>query len=155
VFLWWGRKRHAAPLKRGSEGQVAPKCSHSLHYKWVQAGCQWLMSVILATQEAETRRITIQSQPGQIVQEILSQKSSSQKWAGSVAQGWGPEFRPQYCKGKKASESTLTWGPGKCHVGAQGSCIVLLCTPHRNLNFWISPRARGCAYGWNTVYVPI
>jgi hypothetical protein len=32
------------------------------------------MPVILATQEAEIRRITIQSQPGHIVQETLSQK---------------------------------------------------------------------------------
>jgi hypothetical protein len=32
------------------------------------------MPVILATQEAEIRRITAQSQPGKIVQETLSQK---------------------------------------------------------------------------------
>jgi hypothetical protein len=32
------------------------------------------MPVILATQEAEIRRITVQSQPGQIVLETLSQK---------------------------------------------------------------------------------
>jgi hypothetical protein len=31
------------------------------------AGQQWLTSVILATQEAEIRRIAVQSQPGQIV----------------------------------------------------------------------------------------
>jgi hypothetical protein len=37
------------------------------------------MSVILATQEAEIRRITVQSQPGQIVHETLSQKKNSQK----------------------------------------------------------------------------
>jgi hypothetical protein len=36
------------------------------------ARCQWLTSVILATQEAEIRRIVVQSQPGQIVHELLS-----------------------------------------------------------------------------------
>jgi hypothetical protein len=33
------------------------------------------MPVILATQEAEIRRIAVQSQPGQIVPETLSQKT--------------------------------------------------------------------------------
>jgi hypothetical protein len=53
-----------------------------------------LTSVILATQEAEIRRIEVQSQPKQVVQETLSQKSPSQKRAGGVAQGVGPEFKP-------------------------------------------------------------
>jgi hypothetical protein len=35
---------------------------------------QRLTPVILATQEAEIKRITVQSQSGQIVQETLSQK---------------------------------------------------------------------------------
>jgi hypothetical protein len=37
------------------------------------------MPLILATQKAEIRRITVQSQPRQIVHETLSQKYPSQK----------------------------------------------------------------------------
>jgi hypothetical protein len=54
--------------------------------------------VILATQEAEIRGIVVQIQPGQIVCETLSQKKPITKKAGGVAQGEGPEFKPQYCK---------------------------------------------------------
>jgi hypothetical protein len=38
---------------------------------------------------------------GQIVRETLSQKHPSQKRAGGVAQGVGPEFKPQYCRKKR------------------------------------------------------
>jgi hypothetical protein len=48
------------------------------------------MSVILATQEAEIRRMAVQSQLGQIVPETLSRKNPSQETAGGVAQGIGP-----------------------------------------------------------------
>jgi hypothetical protein len=57
--------------------------------------------VILATQEAGIRRITVRSQPwaNSLRGPIL--KNPSQKRAGGVAQGVGPEFKPQYCQKKK------------------------------------------------------
>jgi hypothetical protein len=56
------------------------------------------LPVIPATQEA------VQSQPGQIVLEIISQNNPSQKRAGGVAQGVSPEFKPQSCKKEKKSQ---------------------------------------------------
>jgi hypothetical protein len=61
----------------------------------------WLMPVILVTQEAEIRRIVVQSQPKQIVLETLPQKNPSQQRAGGVAQGVDTAFKPQYLKKKK------------------------------------------------------
>jgi hypothetical protein len=61
-----------------------------------QAGHRWFMPVILATQMAKIKRIVVQSQPRQILCETLSRKNTSQKWAGGVAQGVNPKFKPQY-----------------------------------------------------------
>jgi hypothetical protein len=62
----------------------------------VCARYQWLMPVILTTQEAELRRIAVWSQPEQIVCETLSRKTLiTQNWAGRVAQSEGLEFKPQ------------------------------------------------------------
>jgi hypothetical protein len=52
---------------------------------------QWLTPVFLATQEAEIRRITFRSQPGQLIRETLSQKILHKKRTGE-----GPEFKHQY-----------------------------------------------------------
>jgi hypothetical protein len=60
----------------------------------------WLTPVTPATQEAEIRRIIVQSQLGQIICKTLSQKYSSRKRAGGVTQGVGPEFKSQYQKKK-------------------------------------------------------
>jgi hypothetical protein len=46
------------------------------------------------TQEAEIRKIEVQSHPRQIVHETLSQKSLHKNRASGVAQGEGPEFKP-------------------------------------------------------------
>jgi hypothetical protein len=72
----------------------------------------WLTPLILATQEAEIRRIAVQSQPGQIVLETLFWKKTQQKkdWCGdsngivAVWQVWGPDFKPQYCQNKQAKK---------------------------------------------------
>jgi hypothetical protein len=60
------------------------------------ARCQWLMPAVLAAQEAEIRRIMIQSQPGKIVHETLFQKTLHKNRVGGVAQGECPEFMLQY-----------------------------------------------------------
>jgi hypothetical protein len=44
----------------------------------IRAGHQWLMPVILATQDAEIRSIVVQRQSRQIVHETLSRKNASQ-----------------------------------------------------------------------------
>jgi hypothetical protein len=49
----------------------------------------------------------VQTQPGKILCETLSRKYPTQKRAGRVAQGVGPEFKPQYCKKKKNLYSFL------------------------------------------------
>jgi hypothetical protein len=59
------------------------------------------MPVIPATQEAEIRRTAVRNQPRKIVHKPLFRESSSQKRAGGVAQGVGPEFTSQYHKKKK------------------------------------------------------
>jgi hypothetical protein len=54
------------------------------------------MPVIPATQEAEIRRISVCNQPGQMVRKTLSQKKKNHKKRdGGMAQGVGPEFKPQ------------------------------------------------------------
>jgi hypothetical protein len=71
-----------------------------------------LVAVILPTQEAEIRRIQVQSQPRQIVLETLLKKIHYKKRAGGVAQGGeGPEFKLQHTTKKK----TL----GKYHLGLE------------------------------------
>jgi hypothetical protein len=64
--------------------------------KVIAAWRWWLTPVILATQEAEIRRIKVQSQHQQIVCKPLSRKPLHEYRAGGVGQGESPEFKPQY-----------------------------------------------------------
>jgi hypothetical protein len=59
------------------------------------------MPVILDTREAEIRRIAVQTQPRQIINQTLSWKTLHKNRAGRLAQVKGPEFKPQYHKKKK------------------------------------------------------
>jgi hypothetical protein len=90
-FKWWRSHRNV-------EFEGGKKSTLEVVYF---AGRWWLTHVILATQEAEIRRIEVQSQPRQIVLEPLSQKYSSQKRTSGVAWSVGPEFKPRYHKKKK------------------------------------------------------
>jgi hypothetical protein len=58
---------------------------------WVQV----THTCILANEEAEIRRIAIQSQPKQIVQETYLENDPSQERAAGVPQGVCPDFQPQ------------------------------------------------------------
>jgi hypothetical protein len=59
-----------------------------------EARCWRLKPVILATQEAEIRSITVRSQPQANSSRDPISKNPSQKRACRVAQGVGPEFNP-------------------------------------------------------------
>jgi hypothetical protein len=63
--------------------------------------------VILATQEAEIRKMVIQSQPRQISSQDPISKIPNTKRAGGVAQGVGPEFKLRYSKKKKKRKETI------------------------------------------------
>jgi hypothetical protein len=77
------------------------------------------MPVILATQEAEIRRIMGQSQPGQIVCETLSPKYPSQKkgwWSGSRCR---PRVQTPVVKKRKKKGRPSFWGQPEWSFQAQ------------------------------------
>jgi hypothetical protein len=70
----------------------------------VTAGSQRLTPVILATREAETRGIEVQSQPEQIALQTLFRKYPTQKRAGRVVAG--VECLPSNCEALSSNPST-------------------------------------------------
>jgi hypothetical protein len=95
------------------------------------------MPVILATQEAEIRRMEVQSQPRQIVPRDPISKNPScththKNRTGGVAQGEGPEFKPQYCKNQSINKRILKYScrnfmsffcGGRLGFGLRASCL--------------------------------
>jgi hypothetical protein len=69
-----------------------------------KARCLWLMPIILATPEPETRRISVWSQLRQIVHGTLSLKYPTQKRAGGVTHV--AELLPSMCKALSSNPST-------------------------------------------------
>jgi hypothetical protein len=86
-------------------------CTSAFQEGGIKAGCWWLTPGILATQEAEIRRNTVQSQPRQIVpRDPISKKpftKKKKKKVDGLPQGVSPEFKPPYRikKKKKRMES--------------------------------------------------
>jgi hypothetical protein len=54
--------------------------------KTAQVGYQWLTPIILATSEAEKRRVEVLGQPGQIVYKTPIYKITKAKWTKSATQ---------------------------------------------------------------------
>jgi hypothetical protein len=52
-------------------------------------------------------RLSVRSQPRQIVRKTLSRKTLHEKRAGGVPQGVGLEFKPQYRKEKKKKKTPM------------------------------------------------
>jgi hypothetical protein len=96
-----------------------------LYKLYNSAGCWWLTPVILATQEAEIRRIKVPSQPGQAVHKTLSRKNLPQKRAGGVAQGVGPEFKLQYHTHKKNCTILFSSCPNEISLFGTNMSVLL------------------------------
>jgi hypothetical protein len=99
--------------------------------------CWWLTPVIVSTQEAKARRIAVQRQPAQTVCETLSQKSP-QKMAGGMAQGRGPEFKPQDGKEKKKRRFGRRHKLRKGHVKEEEKKIAIY-KPRKEFSEKFSP----------------
>jgi hypothetical protein len=99
-----------------SEQRIQIKVSQKARY-W------WLTPVILATQEAEIRRIAVRSQ--QIVWETLAQKNLTTKnWAGGRWRPWVQALGPQK---KKWAKGKGTWAKSKIKLARASGGIPVMC----------------------------
>jgi hypothetical protein len=114
---------------------VGASCPHMAEVLWRLFGsllkehlarCWWLTPVILATQDAEIRKITVQSQPEQIVTRDLISKTLHKNRADGVAQGVSPEFKPNTAK--KAGRALIPFCGLQPQdlIASQKSCLLLL-----------------------------
>jgi hypothetical protein len=89
---------------------------------------QWLTPIILTTQEAETRRISVQSQPRQRVHETLYQKKAITKkvwWSGSSCRPRVQTLVPQKNKWNKITRAK--WTGVMAQMVERLLCESLLC----------------------------
>jgi hypothetical protein len=61
-------------------------------------GCQWLTPIILATQEADQEDSSSKPTQANSLRDPISKKTHHKERASGMAQGVGPELKPQYCK---------------------------------------------------------
>jgi hypothetical protein len=105
--------------------------------------------IILATQEAGIRKVTVRSQAGQKVLGPLSRKTLHKNRAGVVAQGEGPEFKPQYRQKKRIcstpSPLNLILHP-LIPAFLTGSLFLLL------LHFFLSEMRSRRVHSWREVF---
>jgi hypothetical protein len=101
---YWGRKIPLGWVWETQKRCLKKQC-------WAR---HWrLTPVTLATQEAEIRRIEVRSQPkANSSQNPISKKKPITKRAGGMAQGEGPEFKPQYRKKQKKNPKKQCCGDG-------------------------------------------
>jgi hypothetical protein len=83
------------------------------------------MPVILATQEAEIRRITVQSQPGQIVLKTPSQKTLHKNRAGGVE--WLKEALSSSPSTSREKKNFLDGLPGRMDMTTENRIHVPIC----------------------------
>jgi hypothetical protein len=109
----------------GKEGLTFP-WTRSFFKSTLPAGCQWLMPIIPASQGAEIRRNTVQSQLGQVVHETLSRKNPSGlevwlKWLSTCFANTKPWVQTPVLQKKKKPIIKKGWWSGSWYSSSLSS----------------------------------